>query len=182
MKRKIVVWTLVSILCVVSPALAQQPTAPTPPANPKDVSSVDAIIAAVYDANTVMVDKKLSPDRFRSLFYPEVRFNSTVPGASHSARLRTWTIDDYVRTAMAGPPRGGFSEREIARSSQSFGHIVQAFSTYRTYRDSTDKHPIHGINSFQLFNDGTRWWVLNVLWDTERPDQPIPSIYLPKKP
>ena len=171
-------------LGLATPARAQQPSAAAPPAaNPKDVSSVDAIIAALYDANTIMVDKKRDPDRFRSLFYPEVRFNSTVvnPAAPQSARLTTWTIDDYVRVAMAGRPRGGFSEREIARTSESFGHIVQVFSTYRTYRDTTDKNPIHGINSFQLFNDGTRWWVLNVLWDTERPGQPIPSIYLPKK-
>lgn len=184
MKRQLTVLALVSVFGVAMPSLAQQPKAPPPAANPKDVSSVDAIIAALYDANTIMVDLKRDPDRFRSLFYPEVRFNSTIvsPGASRSASLRTWTIDDYVRVAMAGRPRGGFSEREIARASESFGHIVQVFSTYRTYRDSTDKNPIHGINSIQLFNDGARWWVVNVLWDTERPGQPIPSIYMPKKP
>jgi hypothetical protein len=163
---------------------AQQSAAsPSPAADPRDVASVDAIIAALYDANTNMVDRKVNPNRFRSLFYPDVRFNSTIlnPASPKAARLRTWTIDDYVRVAMAGRPRGGFSEREIARTSESFGHIVQVFSTYRTYRDSTDRNPIHGINSIQLFDDGARWWVLNVLWDTEQPGQPIPTIYLPKK-
>ena len=186
MKRSFVLFALVSTLGVALPSFAQQrPNAPTvPAANPKDVASVDAIIAALYDANTNMVDRKVDPDRFRSLFYPEVRFNSTIANSAgpQAAHLLTWTIDDYVRVAMAGRPRGGFSEREIARTSESFGHIVQAFSTYRTYRDSTDKNPIRGINSFQLFNDGKRWWVVNVLWDTEKPGHPIPSIYLPKKP
>jgi hypothetical protein len=34
--------------------------------------------------------------------------------------------------------------------------------------------PVHGINSIQLFTDGTRWWVVGMLWDNERPDKPIP--------
>jgi hypothetical protein len=29
-----------------------------------------------------------------------------------------------------------------------------------------------------LFDDGHRWWVVTVLWDTERPNTPIPSAYL----
>src|ERR1043165_2181227 len=109
---------LVLLMTATVSAPAQQPTA-----NPKDVASVDAIIAALYDANTNMVDRKVDPDRFRSLFYADVRFNSTIlnPATPKAARLRTWTIDDYVRVAMAGKPRGGFSEREIARTSEAFG-------------------------------------------------------------
>ena len=35
-----------------------------------------------------------------------------------------------------------------------------------------------GINSFQLMNDGTRWWVVSIMWDSERPDNPIPDRYI----
>jgi hypothetical protein len=87
-----------------------------------------------------------------------------------------------VRQASSGQPRHGFSEREIARTTEAFGNIVQAFSTYETHRDSTDTHPIHGINSIQLFYDGTRWWVVSVLWDNERPDKPIPPEFLKRRP
>ena len=37
---------------------------------------------------------------------------------------------------------------------------------------------IRGINSIQLFHDGSRYWVVTVLWDSERPDNPIPPRYL----
>jgi hypothetical protein len=57
-------------------------------------------------------------------------------------------------------------------------NIMQAFSTYETHRDSADARPIRGINSIQLFNDGSRWWVVGVMWDNERPDKPIPAAYL----
>jgi hypothetical protein len=29
-------------------------------------------------------------------------------------------------------------------------------------------------------NDGTRWWVVTIFWDSERPDNPIPEKYLTK--
>jgi len=156
--------------------------AATVAARPSDVASIDAIIAALYDANTILVDQKRDADRFRSLFVPGARLMPTAGSGTGNRVIRIQTVEDYVRQASGGPPRHGFSEREIARTTQAFGNIVQAFSTYETHRDSTDTNPIHGINSIQLFTDGTRWWVVGVLWDNERPDKPIPPEYLRRRP
>ena len=41
---------------------------------------------------------------------------------------------------------------------------------------------MRGINSIQLVNDGKRWWIASVVWDTEQPDNPIPAQYLPNAP
>jgi hypothetical protein len=162
----------------VSAQVPAPPAATTLAANPKDVASADAIIAALYDANTVMVDQKRDTDRFRSLFAPGARLMPTVRLSSDNARLTTLSVDDYVQSASRGQPRGGFSEREIARTSETFGNIMQVFSTYETHRNKDDQHPTRGINSIQLFNDGARWWVVTVLWSNERPDTPIPAVYL----
>ncbi len=35
-----------------------------------------------------------------------------------------------------------------------------------------------GINSFQLWNDGNRWWVITIFWEGESPGNPIPAKYL----
>jgi hypothetical protein len=150
----------------------------TIPANPADVASADAIITALYDANTVMVDRKQGADRFRSLFVPGARLMPTFRPPNGKGGIRIETVDDYVQGASSGPPRHGFSEREIARTSQAFGNILQAFSTYETHRDSTDARPIHGINSIQLFNDGKRWWIVNLLWHAESDKHPLPERYL----
>ncbi len=40
---------------------------------------------------------------------------------------------------------------------------------------------IRGINSIQLFNDGERWWISCIMWEDERPDNPIPDEYLHKE-
>lgn len=147
-------------------------------ADPKDVASADAIITALYDANTNLVDQKRGADRFRSLFVPGARLMPTFRPPNGKGVINIQTVDDYAQRAGSGPSRHGFSEREIARSSESFGNIMQVFSTYESHRDSADTHPRRGINSIQLFNDGARWWVVGVLWDNEGPDKTIPAEFL----
>jgi hypothetical protein len=46
--------------------------------------------------------------------------------------------------------------------------LRQVFSSYESRRSLTDKPFERGINSIQLLNDGKRWWVLSIFWDTER--------------
>lgn len=86
-------------------------------------------------------------------------------------------VGDY--TVSAGPrlERVGFREREIARRAERFGHIAHVFSTYERGME-TEPTVVLGINSIQLLNDGTRWWVVSVSWEAERPDNPLPGRYL----
>lgn len=177
-------------LIAVSMVLATQlPAQATPNAtslatvapDPKDVASADAIIGALYDANSIMVDQKRGMDRFRSLFVPGARLMPTAGGPNAPGVIRIQSVDDYVQAASRGQPRHGFSEREIARKSDAFGNIMQVFSTYEARRDSADTNPRRGINSIQLFNDGSRWWVVGVLWDNEQPGKSIPPAYLKTK-
>jgi hypothetical protein len=143
-------------------------------ARAEDVGTADAIIAALYDANTMLVDQKRGADRLRSLFTPGARLMPTFRRSDGGGVISIQTVEDYVRAASAGMPRHGFREREIARTSEAFGSIMQVFSTYEARRDSTDVRPERGINSIQLFYDGARWWIVGVLWDGERPDQRLP--------
>ena len=70
----------------------------------------------------------------------------------------------------------------VARTVETFGSISQVFSTYESRRRADDEKPFaRGINSIQLLNDGSRWWVVTVYWQGERPNNPIPPAYL-KKP
>ncbi|MCI0444796.1 hypothetical protein L0152_16510 [bacterium] len=52
-------------------------------------------------------------------------------------------------------------------------------STYESRRNADDPKPfMRGINSFQLLFDGNRWWVINVMWQHESEEFPIPSRHL----
>ena len=156
-------------------------TATMPAAKPEDVQSIDAILAALYDVISGPAGQARNWDRFRSLFIPGARLipTSTAPGGE--VRHRVLTPDEYATQAGAGLERNGFFEREISRTTESFGHITQAFSSYESKRTAQDAKPFsRGINSIQLLNDGKRWYVVTIFWDSERPDNPIPTKYLPK--
>ena len=146
-----------------------------------DVESVDAIVKAVYDVISGPAGQKRDWDRFRSLFLPGAKlipvFKSREgEGMGHLM----WSPGEYVETAASGLEAEGFFEVEINRVVERFGPVVHLFSTYESRRKADDGKPFaRGINSFQLMNDGTRWWVVNIFWTAERPDLPIPKNYLP---
>ena len=145
-------------------------------AAPGDVASIDAIVTALYDVISGPAGQPRNWNRMRSLFIPGGRLMPT--GARQGARvMRVLEVNDYI--AMSGPQleRVGFRERELARRTEQFGHIAHVFSTYEG-RTETDATVIRGINSIQLMNDGTRWWVVSVYWEAEGPDNPLPAKYL----
>lgn len=163
-----------------SPATAQQtPPAAPPAARPADVASMDAIVAALYDVISGPAGQKRDWDRFRSLFIPGARLIPTGKATDGSVRHRVMTPDEYAATSGPTLEQRGFFEREIGRAVETFGNITHIFSTYDSRTTAADPEPFaRGINSIQLLNDGRRWWVVSVFWDSERPDNPIPSKYL----
>ena len=184
-----------AILAVSSLTLgAQQPTRPpqpaceklTPPpthvapgaADPKDVASQEAIIAALYDVISGPACQARDWDRFRSLFASGARLIPTGLNAERKAVVRVLTPDEYA-AGGSNLERNGFFEREISQTGESFGGITHRFSTYESRRHANDEKPFaRGINSIQLLNDGSRWWIVTVYWQAERPDSPIPSQFL----
>ena len=60
-----------------------------------------------------------------------------------------------------------------------FGNITHVMSTYESRKSPNGEPFARGINSIQLYFDGTRWWVISMIWDVEREGNPIPESYLP---
>ncbi len=181
------VWFVAVALCVFTPgvsraqASAAGQTPATMAAEPKDVASANAIVAALYDVISGPAGQKRNWDRFRSLFAPGARLIPTGIGQDGKPYIRTMTADDYATNIGPRLEQTGFYEREISRTADTFAGITQAFSTYESRRAATDEKPFaRGINSIQLYDDGTRWWVVTVYWAAERAGHPIPLPYLKK--
>lgn len=159
---------------------ASPATASTPAANPADVASPEALIAAVYDVISGDAGVSRDWDRFRSLFHPAARLFPSGARPDGSIALRILTPEDYITLAGPSLEADGFHEREIHARTERFGSVVHVFSTYAGYRSQEDTEPfLRGINSFQLFFDGTRWWVLSLYWRAEDAGLPLPAEYLP---
>jgi hypothetical protein len=76
--------------------------------------------------------------------------------------------------------KDGFSEKEVSRKVEKFGGIYHVWSTYESRNTPDGKIIERGINSIELFYDGTRFWILGWFFDGERKDNPIPAKYLTK--
>lgn len=150
------------------------------PAQKKDVESPDAIIAALYDVISGKAGEKRNWDRMRTLFKPLATMVPTgkKDGTPYSRHI---SVEEYI--TLVGPQleKNGFFEKEIGRTAHSFGNIMQVFSAYDSKKNLTDEKPfLRGINSIQLWNDGNRWWIMNIFWHPESADTPIPGEYLKK--
>jgi hypothetical protein len=186
-------WLLatVSTLLVQGSALAQStpapkcssyqpaPTSSSGVADPKDVASENSILTALYDVISGPACQRRDWNRFKSLFVPGARLIPTGRPANGAATARVLTPDEYATNAQRTLEENGFFEREISRTGETFGAVTHAFSTYESRRAANDAKPFaRGINSIQLLNDGTRWWIVTVYWQAENPTTPIPEQYL----
>jgi heme-degrading monooxygenase HmoA len=149
-------------------------------AAPGDVSSIDGIITALYDVISGPAGEARDWDRFYTLFIPEgARLVPSGRGQQGNATYQVWTPQEYAERAGASLEANGFFEREIGRTTEEFGNVVHVFSAYDSKRTLADAEPFaRGINSIQLFHDGTRYWVVTIFWDSERPGNTIPSRYI----
>lgn len=180
------VLALMAVVAAV-PAAAQTPAPPpphplviaVPAARAEDVASIDAIIEALYEVISGPAGQARDWNRMRSLFVPGGRLIPTSSRPDGSRALRVMEVNDYIALSGAYLEQTGFTEREIARQTEHYGHIAHVFSTYEGHVQ-TEGRTIRGINSIQLLNDGARWWILSVYWEQETPQTPLPARYLPR--
>lgn len=118
-------------------------------------------------------------NRMRSLCLKETHSIRSGKLEDGSTACKIMDNEEFIRQMEGWLVANGFFEYEVHRLEERFGHIAHVFSTYESKRKADDPAPyMRGINSFQLLFDGTRWWILNVLWQHESPEFPIPSRYL----
>lgn len=195
--------TIVALMLVCSTAMAQQaapaqkPPAPAPAqkpligsiaarpnwpkAKPEDVHSIEAILAALYNSISGGKGQARDWDRMRSLFTPDAALIPTRIDASGNADTVVLSIDEYIQRSGPTMAANGFYERTIHNEAEQFGNIVHVWSTYESRHDPSEVQPFaRGINSIQLLKSGDRYYITDVFWDSERPDNPIPAKYLPK--
>lgn len=161
------------ILAMPVPAAAQRP-AP----RPSDVATLDGIVHAYYDVISGPPGQAREWSRDSSLYITDIRFVSM--GFANGRPVPN--VMDHGTYARQSDPyfvKNGFFEQEIHRETRRFGNIAHVFSTYES-RNTPDGPVIaRGINSLNLFWDGSRWWIASATWDEERPGNPLPPEYLP---
>ena len=150
------------------------------------MSSVQALVNALYDVISGPPTKQRDWNRFRSLFLPSGRLGVIRPDMAakdgRPARMSDvyfLTPDMYVERDDPYFKKEGFFERGIANRIEEFGNLTSVWSTYESRHAPEDAKPFaRGINSIQVVHAGGRYWVASIIWDDERDGLTLPEKYL----
>jgi len=150
-------------------------------ARPEDVSSIEAIVKTDYESVSGGIGVARQWARDFSLYDPFAR--SFVPSKGEkTGALVIWhpTQQEYADESDAQLVRDGFSEHEVAHKIYRYGNVATVFSSYEGTLASTGKLYSRGVNIYQLYYAGNRWWISSISWDAENNINPIPPELTPK--
>jgi hypothetical protein len=177
MRRTILFLALAAVLF--APTLRAQSAETTPAADATtcpSTATLDQLITAIDAAVTGPANKDRSC--FRALFLPDARLIPIRIAADGTATPVVLNVDGWI-SAVA--KRGGqvLTEHQIKVGSESWAHLAHLWSTYTTSLGSDAKPADRGINSIQAVYDGKQWHVIEIVWQAEKPEDPVPAKYLP---
>jgi len=148
---------------------------PVIPARTEDVSTIEGIVKASYEAISGGIGVARDWARDRTLFDPNSRSVAVqVDSKTGAITTQAKTEQDFADEANAWMVKNGFTERGLAHVIKRYGSVATVLSSYEG-KTAAGKVVSRGVNIFQLYFDGKRWWILSMVWDEERPRNPIPS-------
>lgn len=147
---------------------------PIVPARAEDVSTIEGIVKASYETISGGVGVARDWGRDRTLFDPESRSVATiVDSKTGKISAKAQTEQEFADASDESLVKEGFTETEIAHVIKRYGNVATVLSSYEG-RTAAEKVTTRGVNIFQLYFDGKRWWILSMVWDEERPGNPLP--------
>jgi hypothetical protein len=139
-----------------------------------EFETIDRLMTALYSSISGPPggqDFELS----RRLCHPDVRLVRTRLDEAGRPVAFSFSGEEYeanVKALLAGIP---FYEVETERRTIRFGNVAQVFSAYEARTAPEGGELIkRGMNCAHLFNDGTRWWLMHLIWDDEREGVEVP--------
>lgn len=171
---------LATVLMFLSPPACSQQAGNTQPAQsarPGDVDTIEHLVSAAYDSFSGPPGPR-DWERFRSLFYPGARLISTRRDNAGKILIRNLSVEEWIDATRPHLEPDGLFEWPTVNRSESWDHMAHVWSPYEARQTKEGKPIGRGINSFHLFNDGNRWWVLEIYWKAEDGAHPIPQEYL----
>jgi len=162
-------------------ALSTPIKAPAAPVS--DGDTPDSVVDALYASLSFEPGGAPDWNRLRKLFLQGAQILPPLEKAA--GQLGIIDVEAYIarmKPTMENPAisAAGVHELDAARNVVEFGDLAHVLSSTETVVGPEDSQPVaRGINSVQLARAAGRWWIVSFLWDTERPDNPLPPGYLP---
>ena len=130
-----------------------------------DVSSIENITSAILESISGGTGEKRDWARFRNLFWPTAQLNA-IFHKGDSTWIKINAVEEFISLAGTWYEDNGFREYEYKKKIERFGNIAHVFQSYGA--SLNDGQEIErGMNSYQLAYINDRWWIVNLLWESE---------------
>lgn len=129
--------------------------------------SLISMIDAVYEAISGKKGEPRNWEMLADLCHPLARWNIIEHNDRGRDNISFLTLEDFKKSyvEILGNEEPAFLEYQVDCKIDKCGNVIHVFSTYES-RYYSEKLPFkRGVNSFQIFNDGSRFWIINVFWD-----------------
>lgn len=159
------------------PPLDSLPKSTYVPIHDRAFTSIDEVVVTLYE----IISGPAGPRdwaKMRELCLPDADFSSFVQKEDGTKVFRSGNLEDYIKNSGSFFLQSAFYETEIGRRVDRFGHVAHVFSAYQSQLEKEGEVKARGINSIQLIRDQGRWFIANVIWDSETESEKIPIEYL----
>jgi hypothetical protein len=132
-----------------------------------DYTTIDGLIFALYDVISGPAGVEPDWSREREIFAPGARLMPSRLLENGELRCEILTVDEYI--ASRGPylRDNAFYERQVSSKVDQYGNIAHVLSSYESSETPDGPAFAIGVNSIQVIRTKRRWWVQNILWQSE---------------
>jgi hypothetical protein len=130
-----------------------------------DLSTTKSVIDLAYALISGRAGEARDWTTWRTLYVPNARL-VPIEAADDGSRIpRLMTPDEFIASRDPFFMQNDFFEWETAREERRYGSLAQVWSSYEAGRTVRGDPIRKGVNSVQLWNDGSRWWIFSIAWD-----------------
>lgn len=171
-KLFVIAATVLSFLFIGS-AIAQEESVPAP-----DIfQDPERTVTALYEAVTFGPGQEPDWNYVRTFFIDEavivLRTSFTSTAVFDVDGFVELFIKDIEKHQMS---KTGFFEKVLKTKTTVFGDIAHCFVVYKAGLMPEGSGPGNvGLDSFQLFKRGGRWWIVSVVNEVVTPNRPLPE-------
>ena len=129
------------------------------------MDTVQSIVDRMYAVISGRTNEPRDWAAMKNLYAADARLIPIENAADGSRIARVMTPDEFAASRSLFFEQQDFFEWETAREERRYGQLAHVWSSYEASHEPRGPVIRKGINSIQLWNDGTRWWILSVAWD-----------------
>ena len=131
----------------------------------RDTATPGSIINAAYDLISGRAGELRDWSHWRLLHAPQARLIPIEPDGKGNRVAKVMSPEEFITSRSAFFQDHHFYEWETGRQELRYGQLLHAWSSYEAAEEPNGERIRKGVNSFQLWHDDRRWWIISCAWD-----------------